>query len=233
MIKAVFFDLDDTLSDHRACEREALMHVFDGIGVPYGEAVQDAFRPLDHLLWNTGMHKGQPVPTGEIPTYRFKVLFEALGIERADYHKANELFKAGLGGATALVDGAEEAVKKLHASGYILCVITNGLTALQAPRIANSKIGKYISHILVSEEIGAHKPSPLIFTAMLDRLGLSPHEAVMVGDRLDTDIQGAINAGIPSLWYNPAGNKNQTAIIPSHEITRLSQVAEILKTPRY
>ncbi|MCL2189688.1 MAG: hypothetical protein FWC16_11995 [Defluviitaleaceae bacterium] len=55
MIKAIFFDLDDTLSDHRACEGEALRHVFAGFNIPYTQKVQDIFAPLDYALRNAGI----------------------------------------------------------------------------------------------------------------------------------------------------------------------------------
>ena len=123
-----------------------------------------------------------------------------------------------------LLDGAEEITAHLHGKGFMLCVLTNGLVALQKPRVMNSLVGKYISHILVSEEVGAHKPNPLIFNTMLKRIGLNAGDVIMIGDSLQNDVQGAINAGIQSVWFNPSGIENTTGIQPSYEINNLLEL---------
>lgn len=228
MLKAIFFDADGTLVDHEECERLALMHVFAGIGLPYRDEIQRVFRPLDAELWNGEIHGGGKIPPEEIPTYRFKCLFERVGVDFCDYARANELFKQGLAGATALIGGAAELIADLHGAGYVLCVVTNGLVELQLPRVANSEIGKFISEIIVSEEVGAPKPNPLIFRTLLARLGLNAGEVIMVGDSLKNDILGAKNAGIKACWFNPARAENRTGIAPDFEIDNLSRLQGII-----
>lgn len=228
-LKAVFFDADGTLVDHEECERLALVHLFRYIGIDYRDEFQRVFRPLDAELWTSAARGECPVRREDIPTYRFKVLFERLGIKFGDFARANDLFKEGLAATASLTAGAEEAVAALHAMGLTLCVVTNGLISLQRPRVANSKIGKYISQIIVSEEVGAFKPNPLIFTTLLERLCLAPENVIMVGDSLQNDILGAKNAGIKSVWYNPGRVKNDTEITPDYEIHNLTQVLEIIE----
>lgn len=224
-IKAIFFDADDTLVDHMECERQALAYLFQKMGIDYSESFRSIFRQLDRQLWN-----GEytiPVSATDIPIYRFKRFFELININYPYYAKANELFKEGLANTTALLENAEDVVKHLHQRGFVLCVATNGLVALQKPRIANSAIGRYISHIAVSEEVGAPKPSPLIFNALLDKANISAAQAIMVGDSLEKDVQGAKNAGIKSVWYNPDGAINATPIVPDYEIHRLPQLIDL------
>jgi len=223
MINTIFFDLDDTLSDHKECEKQALIHVFDKIGIPFKDEYQDIFRPLDRELWRTGIHNDKQIPSLEIPTYRFKVLFEEIGLTYNDYEEANQQFMNGFVSTAPLLDGAEELVKHLHEKAYLLCVVTNGLVKLQTPRIRNSAVGKYISHIIVSEEAEA-KPSPVIFETLLERIKTTPDKVVMIGDRLDLDILGAKNSGIKSIWYNPKGVENDLGIIPDYEVKDLLQI---------
>jgi len=118
----------------------------------------------------------------------------------------------------------------LHSKEYLLCVVTNGLVKLQRPRVTNSKLNEFISHIIVSEEVGEHKPNPLIFNELLKRIRMNPCNVIMVGDSLKNDIQGAKNAGIKSVWYNPENYENKTDILPDYEINDLMQLNEMLSS---
>jgi YjjG family noncanonical pyrimidine nucleotidase len=226
--KAIFFDADDTLVDHQECEREAFLYLFKSIGIDYKDEYQDIFRPLDRELWTCKSYKGVSLSIEDIPTYRFKLLFEKINLDFDDYSKANDLFMTGLANSTALLENAEEIVEYLHDKGYMLCVVTNGLVRLQKPRVMNSRIGKFISHIIVSEEVDAHKPNPLIFAALLERISINPKHVAMIGDSLEKDIQGAKNAGIKTtIWFNPLIRKNKTGILPDYEISSLLQMKDL------
>jgi len=226
-LKAIFFDADGTLVNHKECERQALAYVFDNIGVSCKSEYQDVFRHIEQTIWDTESYDGIHVPRENVFTYRFKVLFEKLSINYDDCTKANDFFKIGLADSAALNVNAVEVVEYLYSKGYLLCVVTNGLIKLQKPRVINSKIGEYITHIMVSEEVGAHKPNPLIFTSLLNRIQLNPDNVIMVGDSIKNDIQGAKNAGIKSVWYNPEHTKNRTDLLPDYEIASLLELKEM------
>ena len=225
--KAIFLDADGTIVDHKECERQALVHLFEGIGVAYKNEYQELFRSIENELWQNESYGGVHVPREDIFVYRFKVLFEKINISYNDYVGANDLFKIGLAASVALMENAVEVVEYLHKNEYMLCVVTNGLIKLQKPRVANTALGKFISHIIVSEEVGAHKPNPLIFNTLLEKLGLSPSDVIMVGDSLKNDILGAKNAGIRSVWYNSERCKNETDIVPDYEISDLLQLKDM------
>ena len=219
---AVLFDADGTLVDHKACEKQALQHVFEGLGVRNENAYQDIFRAIESELW-TNAESGL-IPHDDIFTKRFERLFTHINVAYSDYIYANELFKQGLAASIALLNGAEEITAHLYGKGFMLCVLTNGLVELQKPRVMNSLAGKYISHIIVSEEVGAHKPDPLIFNTLLKRTGLRAGDVIMIGDSLQNDIQGAINVGIQSVWFNPDGVENTTGIQPDYVINDLLEL---------
>lgn len=227
-IKIIFFDADDTLIDHKECEKQALKYLFDNIGIEFKKDYQDIFRPLDEKLWDSVATGTSIVPREEIPTYRFKNFFNLLNIEYNEYDKVNELFQDGLSKSVALLDGAEEIVKYLYDKGYQICVVTNGLIKLQKPRVLNSNISKYISDVIVSEEVGEFKPNPKIFNVLLERLNIASNEVIMIGDSLKKDILGAKNANIKNIWYNPEYEKNLTGILPDYEINILEKIKKIL-----
>ena len=227
-IKAVFFDADNTLVDHKECERQALVNVFQGLGAEYKDEYQTVFRPLDRNLWDSVARGTNPVPKEEIAVYRFKVFFEKIGIVYDDCEKANELFMDGLVSSSALMEHAEEIVRYLHEKKYKLYVVTNGKVNLQRPRVMNSKIAPHITNIIVSEEAGADKPNPQIFEMLLEKEGLKPENVIMVGDSLDKDIQGAHNAEIQGIWFNYENVSNVTEIVPEYEIKSLLKLKELL-----
>ncbi len=227
-IKAVFFDADNTLVDHKECERQALIYLFNNIDEEYKEEYQKIFAPLDRELWDSVAHGTCKIAKEDIPNYRFKSFFELLNIKYNNFSKANELFQTGLSNSSALLNEAEETVEYLYNKGYKLYVVTNGLVRLQKPRITNTNISKFILDILVSEEVGAFKPDPKIFNILLYRHGLKAENVIMVGDSLEKDIKGAQNANIKSIWYNYKNKKNETNILPEYEIYNLLEIKDIL-----
>ena len=201
-IKAIFFDADDTIVDHKECERQALEYLFNNIGEEYKDKYQEIFRPLDRELWDSVALNISIVPKEFIPEYRFKILFSKINIKYYNYKKANELFTYGLEHSVALIENAEEVIEDLYNKKYKIYVVTNGLIRLQKPRITNSKIRKYFSDIIVSEEVGIAKPDPKIFNTLIQRNNLKKDEIIMIGNSLIKDVQGAKNANIKSIWYN-------------------------------
>ena len=88
----------------------------------------------------------------------------------------------------------------------------------------------YFKDIIISEEVAISKPNAEIFHHALDKIGYhDKNKVLMVGDSLTSDIQGGINAGIDTCWYNPNEYINNTNIKPTYEIKSLFQLRELLK----
>lgn len=227
-IKSVFFDADNTIINHKECEKLALIYLFENINISFKEEYQDIFRPLDRKLWDNASKNNPTISKEKIPTYRFKKFFELININYSDYNRANLLFQEGLSSSVALIDNAEEIIKYLYNKKYNIFIITNGLARLQKPRIMNSCIYEFINDIIVSEEIGKSKPDPEIFNVLMERNNITPNESIMVGDSLQKDILGAKNSHIQSIWYNPQKLNNDTNIIPEYEINNLLEIKNLL-----
>jgi ribonucleotide monophosphatase NagD (HAD superfamily) len=86
----------------------------------------------------------------------------------------------------------------------------------------------YFDQIVISGDFGKGKPDPSIFEHALSLMGLNKEEVLMVGDNLMTDILGANRAGIKSIWVN-RHNKERNEVIPTFEITHLSELFEIIE----
>jgi len=110
-----------------------------------------------------------------------------------------------------------------------LVLATNGLADIQRRRLRDNPIAPYLDAIFISEEMGIGKPEKGYFEQVLAALGADPAQTVMLGDDLNSDIQGAVNAGLDSIWYSRAKERNP---LPTYQIGRLEQAAEIILEER-
>ncbi|CAM3243366.1 HAD-IA family hydrolase [Paenibacillus lupini] len=133
-----------------------------------------------------------------------------------------------LGSGGYLLDGAVELVEELKEK-LRLAIITNGIREVQLSRFAKADMAKYFEHIIVSEDTGFQKPHLGIFEYTFNKLGVTdPSRVLIVGDSLTSDIQGGLNSGIDTCWYNPNNKPNHTLIKPKFEIKTLSEVLTLL-----
>ena len=87
-----------------------------------------------------------------------------------------------------------------------------------------------IKDIFISERLGADKPSREFFELAFSRIaGFERDKAVIVGDRLSSDILGGINAGVKTCWFNPKNEENRSGLKPDYEIRRLQQIPELIE----
>ena len=112
---------------------------------------------------------------------------------------------------------------------FRLSIITNGLKDVQDNRIRKSIIAKYFDDIVVSEEVMVSKLDPKIFEhALININHTDKSKVLMVGDSLTSDIQGGINFGIDTCWFNPNNIANKTRIKPTYEISNLMDLKDIV-----
>ncbi len=110
-----------------------------------------------------------------------------------------------------------------------LLLLTNGSPDLQQEKLAGvPKLPPYFDVIMISGDHGEGKPAPSIFNKALDNLGVSADEALMVGDKLATDIKGANGVGIRSVWINRKQLPESDEIIPVYRIEHLMELPGII-----
>jgi putative hydrolase of the HAD superfamily len=124
-----------------------------------------------------------------------------------------------------LKDNALE-ILKLLSERYRLGLITNGTPDLQREKIEGAGIGSFFEHIIISGEVDIGKPDKEIFLLAATRFNLKVDKFIMVGDSIRTDINGARNAGIKSIWLNSQNKINNDNIDPTAIIHSLSQLPE-------
>lgn len=223
--KWILFDADNTLFDYDAAESGALNSTFAELGRPLLPDHLTTYRHINHQNW-------QAFERGEITqvilrTRRFEQFMAALSIE-GEPLPVTQRYLHYLANRTDLVAGARELVEALH--GRVgLMIITNGFKDVQRSRMAQSEIGRYFSDVIISEEVGFAKPDGRIFDAAFERMGRpQKSEVLIVGDSLTSDIQGGLDYGIDTCWFNPGGRPNSLEREVRFEIGRLGTLLEIL-----
>ena len=205
MIRAVLFDLDDTLADHQHASRAAIAGVRERFAVLHARDVDELLRANQRIL--DSMHHEvaigrRDVADARIERYRRLFAYVGEGPERAS--AAAELHRRIYQSSRKCVEGALELVTHLHARLRV-GVVTNNTVAEQREKLATFGFAPHVDVLVTSEEIGVAKPDPKIFRLALSQLGCEPYEAVMIGDAWVQDVLGATGAGIRALWLNRNG----------------------------
>jgi putative hydrolase of the HAD superfamily len=111
---------------------------------------------------------------------------------------------------------------------YRLLLLTNGSPDLQNTKLEiTPELVSYFEHIVISGDFGRGKPDPSIFLHALEQLGIDEEEALMVGDNIMTDILGANEAGIASVWLN-RHRKEHGEVVPTYEVSDLEELLVLL-----
>jgi putative hydrolase of the HAD superfamily len=207
LVKAILFDLDDTLFDHRHSSRAALAAIQQGYACFELKTLDELECDYARLLEELHPLVLQGVLTiQQARIERFRRLFaeceeDALApiIEAAaaSYRQAYQAARRPVPGAVQLLANLESLVR--------IAIVSNNLVAEQRDKLQCCGLERFADELVVSEEVGVSKPCPEIFQVALSRVECSPQEAVMVGDSWKTDVLGAHHIGIWPVWLNRQG----------------------------
>lgn len=215
------FDLDDTLLDFKESERLSFFMSLQSLGLK--NEIDDLFKVYqveNSALWKL-FEQGKTTKE-HLKVERFRKTFSQSMID-LDPELASKRYLETLPETVVLLDHAVELCEWVSSNGE-LGIITNGIQAVQDQRIKNSKLAPYISFISVSEQCGFAKPDVRFFdfsTKMARQF--SKDKTIIIGDRIEADILGAMNFGIDSCWFNPAKATRPEEIKPTFEIQHLSE----------
>lgn len=225
--KNILFDLDNTLLDFNMAERIALIKTLEEMGVEHGEAVVKRYSELNKQQWQL-LELGK-LTRKEVKIRRFKLLFEELS-KALKAEDAAKIYENNLAIGHYFIKDAIALLETIRRSGkYRMYLVTNGTKKVQESRIASAGISKYFDGIFISEVMGYNKPSKEYFDKCFEQIGdINIEETVIIGDSLSSDILGGINAGISTIWFNPAHEENNGNIKPDIEIDSLCKAAELL-----
>lgn len=203
MTRAVLFDLDDTLFDHRGAARAALtdVHRRHAVGVAFADFERQHMHHLEvlHLEVLAGR-----TSIDDARRERFRRVFAAVAVplDEAAVDAVAAAYRHAYMAARRAIDGAAGLLAGVRPHARI-AIVSNNLAGEQREKLQFCGLAPLVDLLVVSEEAGVSKPDPAIFRIALDRLGVASGDAVMLGDSWAADIVGAARAGIRCVWFNP------------------------------
>lgn len=227
--KCIFFDLDHTIWDYETNSHETLQELFhhralDEKGVPTFENFLLRFREVNAKLWD--LYDRGFISSDIIRKERFHQILTHFGIHDEEF--SQELSLAYLNSCpkkSNLMPGALETLDYLSGK-YNLTIVTNGFEEIQQVKLTAGKVDHFFDHIITSQKAGHKKPAKEIFEFALRINNIQFHETIMIGDNLITDIGGARNAGIETVYFNPLAIPHQDNV--DFEIRSLKELCSIL-----
>lgn len=227
--RCIFFDLDHTLWDYEANSRETLIELYKHYdlqtkGIETSESFAAQFRIVNTTLWD--LYDRGSITSDIIRKERFKQILQAFhAYEEKLCLDISHDYITQCPQKGHLMPHAIEVLDYL-AAHYRLSIITNGFEEIQNLKLRSSNLLHYFDHIITSQRAGCRKPSCEIFNFALSSNSIKHHEAIMIGDNLVTDMGGASNAYIDTVYFNPEKNEHDSFIV--HEINCLSELQKIL-----
>ncbi len=202
------FDLDQTLLDFHASERKALEIVIKANGLCFREEDYAHFKAYNKSLW-LELEKGT-ISRTELFTLRFMDLIKRCGGDTAkiDPLKINSEFINTMAVNGVPMEGALEFVKRLKddIEDSRIYIVSNGATVNAEGRIKSTGLDMYIEELFISESMGVAKPSVEYFDMVLEKIGEPKESCIVIGDSLTSDMLGAKNASLYSVWFMPEGD---------------------------
>ena len=210
MKKNFLFDLDQTLLNFHASERKALEIVLTANGIVYTDEVCRYFEELNKLLW-LKLEK-QEITRQELFETRFNDVLSRYGKKgKLNAMKVNDEFINTMAKNGVLMDGALEFVKKIKTEikDSRIYIVSNGATVNAEGRIKTTGLEKYIDKLFISEAMGVAKPAVEFFDIVFNQIKEPKESCIMIGDSLTSDMLGAKNAGLNSIWFMPQGTEQE------------------------
>ncbi len=227
--KHLFFDLDHTLWDFDSNAKTSLTELYAEFDLPQqiNVAFDDFYQKYlyhNQLLWER-YHNGF-ISADDL---KWKRMWRTL----LDFKIANEPLARSLSDKFLEILPTQkevfphtfEILDYLKNKQYDLHLITNGFEKTQWTKLRNSGLDRYFTHVITSEASNSLKPKKEIFDYAMDKAGATLSESIMLGDNLQADIGGAINAGMDCIFVNHINAS--TDIKPTYIITHLKELEQI------
>ncbi len=228
-ITHVFFDLDNTLWDFDKSSYATLVKMYkhfklNKLGIASPEAFIREFKALNSRLWE--QYRNGKISKEVLSALRFSQSLETFQINpNGMEQEMSEFYLSQSAHSVYLIDFAHEILTYLQ-NRYSLHIITNGFNEVQDKKLNNARFNGYFKSITTSEQAGINKPAVEIFKFAMEKANAKSEESVMIGDDLNIDIEGALNAHMRAILFDRNNNYKDS---PSYiRISALEQLSELL-----
>ncbi len=222
----LLFDLDNTLTDFDAASHQAFIDLCEmRLARTFSEELYRSYKKYNRAAWEA--FENNEIDTSTLRYIRFQGFCQANNIEE-DYMALNAFYLDRLNHNAILKKDTKELLNALLKT-HRLAIITNGLKENQRRCLDKLDLTRYFEVIVVSDEIGFSKPDISFFYYTMSQIG-QPHKdkVLVIGDSLKSDIRGALNFGVDSIWFNEKNLENNSDIIPTYECSSILDILSIV-----
>lgn len=224
MYDIILMDLDNTILDFDAAEKDSFRKVTEAVGLNYKDELLKQYKIINKSLWDS-LEQGK-ISKEIVLNTRFSEFFKLYDIN-VNGREIEEMYRFYLDNSSTLIPNAEYTLKELKKRGKRIYSASNGVYSTQIKRMSNAGIIDLFDGHFISERIKYEKPSPYFFDFCINNIGVVDNKSIiMVGDSPTSDIQGAINAGIDSCFYQH--NKSVECAYAKYNIIDISELLDIV-----
>ncbi|MFI3177062.1 MAG: YjjG family noncanonical pyrimidine nucleotidase [Eubacteriales bacterium] len=226
--KYLLWDIDDTLIDFKASQNIALQQCFTDYGIVLTQKDIQVYNTINKGYWRR-LEEGT-IEKSVMLQQRFQDFIQYLSVDGLSAKDINTTFQVCIGESAVLYEGAYELC--LDAKSLVQqYVITNGTRIAQEIKLRQTGLDQVLDGIFISDDVGYQKPDIRFFQHVeLHIPNFKKEEALVIGDSLTSDMQGANGAGIDCCWFNPQGKvREEHGIVIHYEIQSLEEVRHIIR----
>lgn len=232
--KDLFIDFDDTLYDTYGNAVIALQETFEAFRL---DRYFDSPKVFYDKYWETNIDLWRRYSKGEITRdyliiERFRSplsIGKGLEVTESFCLEVSDKFLDYCSSKPGVLEGAHELMEYLKQKGYRMHMTSNGFHEVQYKKLKACGLRNYFDTIVLSEDAGVNKPSPLYFEYALKTTGAQKEATLMIGDNYQTDILGAMSAGIDTMLVNRWNiGPNDITTDPNFIVGKLTEIQQIL-----
>lgn len=226
----LFFDLDHTLWDFDLNSKEAIedlikIYAIDELdGFDFNDIIH-SFNKANHLYWN--QYNTKQISVNELRIKRFDAMFDTIK-DKQTLLKIRELFNEQYIEICSkkghLMNNAFDVLDYLYGKYYRMYILTNGFDHIQYTKLITSNIFHYFEEVITPADCDARKPDLAYFDYSLMMANATVNECIMIGDSENTDVKGAVNSGIDTVFFNPNGLKSNIATYSIQDLIELKNI---------
>lgn len=207
--KFIYFDLDDTLLDHKSAEKSALGDIHEYFDCFHDTTVTgliDTYQKVNSRQWK--LYGEGEISREQLQRNRFEQTLDDLGLDGSRYEEIGTAYMGFYRNHWEWIQGAEAAfhsIRKRFESG----ILTNGFSETQKAKFDRFDLYSRASQLVISEDVGHLKPDPKIFEHATALTGYTAEDILYVGDSYNSDVVGGTSFGWKVAWYTSNGNRSE------------------------